>query len=396
MDALVSRLGLYNQRAKVYLGVLLLSIHSYLLIYINSPFLSEHLGFSDTKISALYIAGSALTLLILAYLPNILAHIGNLRLSLLSIGVAIISVLGIASGNPHLASIFFILYIAAIPAIYLSFDIFLESVSPDESETGGVRTLFITIANITLILSPFLASKLMGDGIPNYPLVYISASVVLLPLFILIISSYRHMPKEDIRTTKIHAVLSSFLKDRNLFNVYIANFILKMFYAMMVIYVPLYLHQNIGFSLQTITSIIFPIMLLPFIFVEIPVGKIADKWLGEKEMMIIGFLIAGASTIYMAFLTSTDPFVWAFVLFATRVGASMIEATSESYFFKHVDSSQSDFITFYRTNNPIAYIIVPLMVGVLLPIIGYQSIFVMTGILLFVGIDFATKLVDTK
>ena len=44
-------------------------------------------------------------------------------------------------------------------------------------------------------------------------------------------------------------------------------------------------------------------MLLPFVLFELPLGKVADKWLGEKEIMFGGVLITALATGACFFLT---------------------------------------------------------------------------------------------
>ncbi len=51
-------------------------------------------------------------------------------------------------------------------------------------------------------------------------------------------------------------------------------------------------------------------------------------------MLLAGFAIAAVSTGLMGFMGPSTLAAWAAVLFATRVGAAMVEVMSENYFFK--------------------------------------------------------------
>ena len=62
----------------------------------------------------------------------------------------------------------------------------------------------------------------------------------------------------------------------------------------MIIYLPIYLHKNIGLAWSQI-SIILIIMLLPYLS-SVKLGKLADSKYGEKELMMIGFVIASITT----------------------------------------------------------------------------------------------------
>ena len=100
----------------------------------------------------------------------------------------------------------------------------------------------------------------------------------------------------------------------------------------MVIYTPIYLHEYIGFGWDKI-GIIFSIMLLPFVILDFPLGKLSDK-IGEKKMLMAGFLIMTSSVLAIPLMTEPLLWLWAVILFMTRVGAATIESLSESYFFK--------------------------------------------------------------
>ena len=57
----------------------------------------------------------------------------------------------------------------------------------------------------------------------------------------------------------------------------------RLTYAWMVIYTPLHM-LDLGFTWEEIGQI-FTIMLIPFVLVEYPAGWLADKYIGETEMM---------------------------------------------------------------------------------------------------------------
>jgi len=115
----------------------------------------------------------------------------------------------------------------------------------------------------------------------------------------------------------------------------------------MVIYTPIYLNQHLGIDWTQI-GMIFTIMLLPFIFLQFPLGRLADTRLGEKEIMAIGFGILVVSTAALSFITTTSFWVWALALFATRVGASAVAVMNETYFFKKTNDTDADLLEFFH------------------------------------------------
>jgi len=61
-------------------------------------------------------------------------------------------------------------------------------------------------------------------------------------------------------------------------------------------------------------------------------GEYADI-VGERKILMYGFGIAALATLSLFFITEHSIFIWAFLLFSTRIGASAVESMSDVYFF---------------------------------------------------------------
>jgi MFS family permease len=162
----------------------------------------------------------------------------------------------------------------------------------------------------------------------------------------------------------------------------------------MVIYVPLYLIEYIHFDWKEIGAL-FTIMLLPFVLFEIPAGWISDKKLGEQEMMIGGFLIATGAIVAIPFLHNAF-LSWAVVLFISRVGASLVEVTTESYFFKKIGAKDSDLLSIFRMTRSVSYLVTPAIVVVTFLALSFQYSFLILALITLSGILFASRIRDTK
>jgi MFS family permease len=167
------------------------------------------------------------------------------------------------------------------------------------------------------------------------------------------------------------------------------------FYGFMVIYTPLYLEKYIGFAWSEI-GIIFTIMLLPFVIFELPVGELADDKYGEKEFMTIGFAIMGLFTLVISFITVKSFWLWAIILFITRIGASLVEVSTESYFFKKVNKKRTDVVSLFRISRPLALVIAPVIATVAFGFIPFKYIFIIVGSIMIVGTHYSLALRDTK
>ena len=154
---------------------------------------------------------------------------------------------------------------------------------------------------------------------------------------------------------------------------------------------PIYLHETIGFDWLTIGAL-FTVMLLPFVILEIPAGWLADKYISEKRIFALGFLIISAAVALFFFTKSNNFFVWAMVLLLSRCGAALIESMRESYFFKIVDVQDIDYINFFRNLSPLSYLIISGLSIILLNYYPIEYIFICLAIILLSGIYFSLRL----
>jgi MFS family permease len=160
----------------------------------------------------------------------------------------------------------------------------------------------------------------------------------------------------------------------------------------MVIYTPLYL-LDLGFSWEKI-GIIFTVMLIPFVLLQYPAGILADKKIGEKELIIASIIMMATATTLVYFTHSQSLFVWSLILFATRIGAALIEILRDSYFFKRVSGYDVDLINFFRTSMPLAYVISTFLSGMVLIFLPIKSAFIIVAIVVLSALYPAWKLVD--
>jgi MFS family permease len=122
----------------------------------------------------------------------------------------------------------------------------------------------------------------------------------------------------------------------------------------------------------------------------------ADEKYGEVEFLTIGFVIMGLSTIFMSFVTLKSMWIWATVLFITRIGASFVEISTESYFFKKVKQEETDVVSFFRVSRPLSFILAPVLATIILQFIPYQYIFIVIGSMMVCGAHYSLALRDTK
>lgn len=379
----------------VYAAILLLVFHQLVVAYINSSFLEQFIP--ATAVGTMYIIGAALSVIILLFISRVLQRSGNLRLTLGLIAINFLAVLGMSMATDLTVAIpLFLLHTIIVPLLIFNLDVFLEArIGEDESTTGGSRGLLLTLSSLTGALTPMISGQLVNFDQGGFTYVYLISAFALLPVALILITNFRNFHDPQYSNVDALAAIQAFWRDLNLKSVFIANFLLQMFFVAMVVYTPLYLTRDLGFSWAEFGIIMFFAQLAYVIF-EYPLGIIADRYTGEKELMMLGFLILILATTWISFITIASVIVWSAVMFASRVGAALVEVTTESYFFKKTKSSDAQIISFFRITRPLSYVIGASIGSLSLLYLPFNLIFVVFACILVPAMFYILNLEDTR
>jgi len=392
------KMGDRNKRLRTlsYVGALFMAAYVSLPGYINSSFLKK---FTDEEgIGWLYAIASIITIILMLVTPSLIRRFGNRAILRILVALSIVSIIPLAYPQKviHTLTAFVVYIILGYLTRYV-LDVYLENVS-DNRHTGGIRGLYMTFYNTAWLISPLIASYLASQGL--YTLVYGLAGAMMLPLLAISILGLKEMKcPEKVCLSAWASVKKLFIKTdqttRDIRRILIIDFLLNFFYAVMVVYMPLYLKNQIGLSWNEI-GLAFTVMLLPFVLFELPLGKLADKFLGEKEILMGGIIIIGLATIACSYLFSPVWFLWAILLFVTRTGAASIEIMKEAYLFKKISGTDAGIVSLSRINVPFSYIVGPIFVTPILASFGLRYVFLGLGLIMLSGLIFTFRLKDTK
>lgn len=373
----------------------LTGIHLSLPVYFNSGFLSNFID--EKSISLVYLIISLVTIVGLLAMHSILKKIGAFRTSIaLILTQIIVFYYFINTNDVNIILPLFIMAMSIVSLIIFTNDIFIQE-STEVHHTGSVRGLVMTATNAAWILGPLLAGILVSttDSVDDYRGIYIASFALLLPMLYMVYKNFNRF--KDPKYIKISArqTLIRIIKNRDISKIFFANTILQSFYAWMTVYIPIYLHDTIGFDWKEI-SIILTIMLIPFVLVDLPLGKLADRKWGEKELMITGYVILGISTACLTFLEVKSLFAWATILFITRIGAATAEIMIETYFFKKVDGRDPEVLSMFRITRPLSYFVAPVVVTISLVYTSEQFLFMVFGVLCLLTVYPISTIKDTN
>ena len=377
-------------RSKIYIYVFFLALAEAFLFSVNSPYIANLI--SSELVGVVYSLASIAAIILLGLLPIFVRRAGPgkiLAVLLLAAGGASFLVAYTGASFALGALVIFLALPQVAPAVS---DIFIES-SSKTKERGKVIGSEFSIMNLAFVIAPivggFIITKL------GFSTLYAIAGATFILTLVLSLRFTGTVTPKRLHTGNIWSGLKVAWDRRDLRFVLITQFLLQFFFSWMVIYTPLYLISKFAIGYEAL-GVIFSIMLIPYVLLEYPLGRIADNKLGEKELLAGGFVLTAITTAVIPLISSGAIWVWAVILFGTRVGAAMIEGMSATYFYKKVEASDVDLIALFRDMRPLAYILGPILAVIIVSKLSVGSLFPILGGILLIGALTATRLHDTR
>jgi MFS-type transporter involved in bile tolerance (Atg22 family) len=84
------------------------------------------------------------------------------------------------------------------------------------------------------------------------------------------------------------------------------------------------------------------------------------------------------------------------LLFASRIGASLVEVASESYFFKHIHPDNAGYISLFRMTRSLPYVISPVLLTIAVVFFDFKYVFMITGVLMLFGVRYTLRITEDK
>jgi len=329
-------------------------------------------------------------------LPSVLKRFGNVlvTIGLMVISIGTLAMMGVGLSAP-LVVVGLLLFLVINPLLYLSMDIFSETlIGKNEGATGHVRGMTLSLMSLAALCAPLTISYLVADGDNLAQLYFIAIGVGVL-FNLIVIMAFRGFVDPLYHRVQFGPLLKQCWESKPIKLVLSAHFLVQVFFTWTVVYIPLYLASVLNMPWSSIGAIIAA-GLLAYVLFEYPVRILADDYFGEKEMMAVGFLILALTTASISFMTTVNILPWMMLMFVSRIGASLTEVTTESYFFKKVDGQDANLMSIFRLTRPLAVLGGSLLGSLCLAIMPFHLAFIVLGFVMVIGIFLALGIEDTR
>ena len=353
---------------------LFMSFTGGLLIYTTSAYFKNIFNYAN--VGWLFLIANLLLLLALLNIHKIARAIGQeiLFQLLLITKISIFTALTLTSSNIS-GAIFLTIFIVVEALSWVVLKMILENNATDK-ETGQIYGFNLMLINIGLILAPIIAAAVLSTtGFTGifYLSIFLNLCIFMIAFFIL-----RQSPIQTLPSTQYSKLFTKLKTRPDIQKIYSISFSLEFFFAIMVIYTPLYLLDN-NFTWQQI-GLLFSIMLIPLVLIPYPIGLLADKKLNEKNLLFTAFIIIIFSSLFLYFSENLTMTILMIALFISRIGASLINILRLSYFYKRIDRNDIGMISIFYTARPLAFIIAPALAGITLLFFPLNSIFILLAL----------------
>ncbi len=376
-----------------YVMTFLFALHYAIPVYATSSYL--HTYFNSSIVSAIYMIGSILALIASI---NIARSVKKFHTYGFTFGIAIAEMVIITifghTQNIYLIPVFFVVHFVLQVLLNITLNIFIENFTI-HARVGSVRGLFLAIFNLAILISPFIGGAILRHY--SFSVLYTVSACMLIPYLYFLHRYLHHMKEPAYHQLNIIGAAKEAFRNKNLRAAMIGELVVSSFYATMVIYSPLYL-TAIGIPLTSYMMIILPIALIPLVVLPYELGYLADKKFGEKEMLIIGLLILTVTTFLFVTVSTTALWVWALLLFVSRIGATFVETMSFSYYFKKVGVEDPSLTALFINMQGMGTLIVGTVGVIIAPFVGErpQLMFVVLGCAILWSISYVLPMKDTR
>lgn len=375
----------------IFVYAFFLALHYAVVSYSASTFLAGIV--QEKNIWVLYTVGAALALVFNLSAASVLRRVNMNKLftavSLLTIFNCYLLLVATSTLSIGLHFIFFY----SISALLFTFASIILEEHSTESTTGGIRGKYNAIMSGGYLLAPFLASIFINNfGLKSIFALSTFFGVCALFVFYFYI---RLVPRIILKKNNLRHGIKKLFTNIDIRNITFGQFGLTTFFTLIVIYFPFKM-ESVGIPLTQYLSIMLPVALSPFLFMPPLLGYLEDKMRDEKEVLLISYIGLILILIVIAFCESSSIFVWTVLLFTSRLCASSVEISTNSYFYKKIRPEDVGLISIFLSVDYFATILFTGLFSFLVYFADIKTLFLSVSFFLTFVLVYLSKIHDTK
>ncbi|MBI5391775.1 MFS transporter, partial [Candidatus Woesearchaeota archaeon] len=242
-----------------------------------------------------------------------------------------------------------------------------------KGKLGSTEGFYFTILNLAWLFGPLIGGPFAKRFGFNTTFLLAGGFAFIAYLIWAYKSKEHKLEDEKKETNNKHFLenLKEYLHHKNLIVVYLLSFGLPFWWSLIYIYLPLFLAAK-AVSASVIGYALF-LVVIPLIFLEFPIGRIADK-IGYRKLLVFGYLFMAI----IAFLIArSEDYIWIIGLFIIGCfGTALVEPLREAFFFKITKKDDElRFYSVYRTAFDTGYLVAPIIYSVALSAGSFKSLF---------------------
>ncbi|MDZ4384874.1 MAG: MFS transporter, partial [Candidatus Moranbacteria bacterium] len=227
------------------------------LIYVMSSYFELATGMQN--VGVFYAFSYGIFLLILLNLHKLVRLWGKSNVFYFSLLANIVVITLLIFAQPSMIGVaLLMLYIILGHIEWVALDVIVESFSVDRM-SGRIRGLHLTILNAGFMFGPFASTYILDRM--DFQGIFIFALIFNCFVFIFALIGFRNINHKFEQKLKVMDILRKVRRQADIMRIYYISFVLEFFYALMIIYTPIYL-RNLGYSWENI-GWIFTAMLAP-------------------------------------------------------------------------------------------------------------------------------------
>lgn len=252
-------------------------------------------------------------------------------------------------------------------------------------DLGKEEGYYYRYQNMGYLVGPFIGGFLAVNF--DYEFVFLIAATIIFSSLgyfyhLHVVQKHPAIITQNKQTT--HELISNiraFFSNKNCAKGYLFNVFSMMWITFKRIYIPLFVIAQ-GY-LESVSGILLSLAILPYILVEVKVGEYADKH-GIQLPITYGLIIIG-TFLTLSFFSPYTLLSFLFLLLA-NIGGAFLEPLGDYFIFKNSDKkSEEKLYGIYMTGDPISYFLTMACGGLILTFLPFNYLFLVFGILMFIG-----------